>query len=60
MKQWIMLEDENGDEYWLPLETEGTTADVGRGFKWVCLFCLVWVLAALGMVWFIFRVIFGE
>ena len=60
MKHLVEIEDANGDNqvYWM--DTEGTTANVARAFKWICLLCLVWVLAALGMVWFIFRVIFGE
>jgi len=33
LQQWIKLETDNGDEISFPMDTEGTTADVGRGFK---------------------------
>ena len=28
MRQWVKIEDEHGDEYSFPIETEGTTIEI--------------------------------
>ena len=59
-KQWITLEDEHGDTHHIPLETEGTTADVSKGFKWICIVLGVWGFCAMLFAWFLFSYCFGS
>jgi hypothetical protein len=59
VKQWITVEDDSGDEIIFPYETEGTTMDAGRGFKWICLALFLWFVAILAMGWFVLKAIWG-
>ena len=57
-RQWIQLEDENGDEIWLPIEleeTEGTYVNIG--WRWITAILIAWALAGLLMIWFIWAVL---
>ncbi|MEA2094171.1 MAG: hypothetical protein U9P11_06385 [Pseudomonadota bacterium] len=60
-RRFYELEDDTGEVRIVetPLETRGTVADVGKGFKWLCLCCLLSVLGIIVMGWLLLEVIWG-